>query len=453
MELGQALEVKRGDVVAFVGAGGKTTAMFRLARELAGQDWRVITTTTTRVAEEECASAPCALRLDEPPALPDSLPELLDQHRHVFLFTRRQPKIHKVRGVPPEWLDERLVLLLSHADALLIEADGARRLPLKAPRPHEPALPRLVTLVVPVAGLDALGQPLEESHIYGADILHRITGHPPGEPVTEPLIAALLSHPQLGLKNIPPEARVAPLLNKITNSNLYAARQIADDVLTNSRIERVLIGAVREPDPIVEARRRVSAVILAAGESRRMGRPKLLLPWGDGSTIIREVCRKVAASGVSEIILVTGYKREEVVSQIADLPVRVLYNPHYAEGEMLSSLQVGLKAIGKANHACLVVLGDQPAIELEIINRLLEAYYRGRGRIVAPFYRNQRGHPILIDKAFWQAIIELPEGAAPRDAIRASEDEIYHVEVNSDSVLRDIDTPEDYHRAQGTTGG
>ena len=120
---------------------------------------------------------------------------------------------------------------------------------------------------------------------------------------------------------------------------------------------------------------------------------------------------------------------------------------------MLSSLQVGLKAIGKANHACLVVLGDQPAIEPEIINRLMEAYYRGRGRIVAPFYRNQRGHPILIDKAFWQAIIELPEGAAPRDAIRASEDEIYHVEVNSDSVLRDIDTPEDYHRAQGTTGG
>jgi molybdenum cofactor cytidylyltransferase len=119
---------------------------------------------------------------------------------------------------------------------------------------------------------------------------------------------------------------------------------------------------------------------------------------------------------------------------------------------MISSLLVGLDALGEDCDACLVVLGDQPGIEVSVIEGVLAAYFEGRGKIVAPRYRGQRGHPILFDRALWAALRALPEGGAPRDVLRAHPDDLYHLEVESDSVLLDVDTPADYRRARGDQG-
>ncbi|MEJ2150050.1 MAG: selenium cofactor biosynthesis protein YqeC, partial [Chloroflexota bacterium] len=361
MNLAEALEIRRGEVVSLVGAGGKTSAMFRLAGELVAVGWRVITTTTTRVAANEPDYAPHALALGDAPSLPDSLPALLERHRHVFLYRHLNPEEGKAIGLDPAWLDDNLAPLPG-VDAILIEADGARRLPFKAPRAHEPPIPASTSLLVPVAGLDALGQPLDDAHVVGAAVIRETLG-PSAEWVTADLMADVLNHPTLGLKNAPPGARIIPLLNKATPDRLPAAAQIADQLLGEPRIARVLIGAVREEPPVWQARRRVGAVVLAAGQSRRMGAPKLLLPWGDGSTIIRQVCGQVAAaSGLGEVIVVAGRWRAEIEAQVADLPLRVVDNPRHAEGEMISSLLVGLDALGEDCDACLVVLGDQPGI-------------------------------------------------------------------------------------------
>ncbi len=448
MKLADALAIRPGEVVAFVGAGGKTSAMFRLAAELAAQGLRVLTTTTTRIGQDELTFAPTHVALGERLRVPRSLANLLGAHRHVFVYTRLEEESRKVRGVTPAWLDEHLTRLPS-LDVLLVEADGSRRLPLKAPLPHEPAIPASARIVVPVVGLDVLGQPLDDEHIYGAEQIHNLTGHPLGAPITPEAVAAALLHPRIGFKNAPPGARVVPLLNKVTPETLPQARAIAYRVLTDLHVERVLIGAVQDDDPVREVRKRVGAVILAAGESKRMGKPKLLLPWGKRSTVIREVCQRVAAcSGLYEIVVVTGRLQAEIRQQVADLPVRVVYNPAYALGEILSSLKVGLGVIWQTSDAALVVLGDQPFLQQEIVHELLLAYAEGRGRIVVPTYEGQRGHPLIIDHTFWQAILELPPGAAPRDLLRKHEDEVYTLPVNTDSVLRDIDTPEDYHRAR-----
>jgi molybdenum cofactor cytidylyltransferase len=444
MNLSQALEVKSGDIVVFVGAGGKTHAMFRLATELSEQGARVITTTTTRIAQDELGLAPQAVRPKRGTSLSEWLPSQLEQHRHVFLFTRLE-RNHKVRGLRANWLDENLAQNLSF-DALLVEADGSRRLPMKAPFSHEPPIPASATVVVPVVGLDALGQPLDSDHIYGAYCIQRTIGYKLGKPVTPELVAATLLHPKLGLKNIPPDARIVPLLNKATLENLPTARQIAAYLLSDLNVERVMIGAVMEADPVLEVHRRVGAVILAAGQSQRMGRPKLLLPWGKSSTIIRQVCQQVLACRPYETIVVTGELKDAIQAQIADLPVRVIHNPFAAEGEMLSSLQVGLQTIWRTSDACLVVLGDQPTIEQDVITQVLLAYARGYGQIVVPIYRKRRGHPLIIDRSFWQAIMELPQGAAPRDMLRANQHALYELPVNTPSVLDDIDTPEDYNR-------
>ncbi len=450
MKLVDALDIRPGEVVAFVGAGGKTSAMFRLATELAERGLRVLTTTTTRIAQDELSLAPTHMALGDRLRVPRSLAGLLEAHRHVFIYTRLEEN-RKVRGVTPAWLDEHI----AHEpflDVLLVEADGSRRLPLKAPLPHEPAIPASAGVIVPVVGLDVLGQPLDEEHVYGAEQIHDLLGHPSGAPVTPALVAAALLHPRIALKNVPPVARVAPLLNKAAPEVLPQAREIARRVLTDLHIERVLIGVVQDDDPVREVRRRVGAVILAAGESTRMGKPKLLLSWGKRSTIIRQVCEQVVACGLYEVVVVAGRLQAEIRREVADLPVRIVYNPVYAQGEILSSLKVGLAALWRTSDAALVVLGDQPFVQQEVICDLLQAYAEGRGRIVAPIYNGQRGHPLIIDRAFWEAVLELPADAAPRDLLRRHESEIYSLPVNTDTVLRDIDTPEDYRRERERSG-
>lgn len=445
MNLVEALQVRPGDVISFVGAGGKTTAMFNLATQLAKQGWRVITTTTTRIAQDEMRAAPQQVGFGHGMRLPESLPAQIEQHHHIFVFTKLEND-NKVKGVRPEWLDQNLAAA-SYLDVLIVEADGSRRLPMKAPLSHEPPIPASTTIVVPVVGIDALGQPLDEDHIYGADIISRLTGHPPKEPVTPELIAASIMHPQIGLKNVPQRARVVPLINKVTPETLATARKIACYMLSDLNIDRVVLAALQNPVPVIEVRRRIGAVIMAAGESRRMGEPKLLMPW-EQKTIIRQVAEQVTAlPDVYETVVISGRWDAQIRAQLADLPLRVVFNPDYETGEMASSLKVAIESLWHSSDACLIVLGDQPMIRQQTIRDVILAYSQGKAPIVAPSFENRRGHPILIDRAFWPALLDLPPNGAPRDVIRANEDQIFHLLVDNDSILKDIDTPEDYRRA------
>ncbi len=448
MNFAEAIGIRRGEVAAFVGAGGKTTAMFRLAGELAGQGMRVVTTTTTRLARHEMDNAPSHLEVGGAQNPPDALPELLEQHRHVLVFTRPEGT-DKVHGVGEAWLDAHLAPLPA-IDALLVEADGSRRLPLKAPYTHEPAMPTTATVVIAVVGLGALGQPLDGDHVYGAELIQARLGLAPRAPITAEVIAAVLADPAMGLKAIPPSARALALLNGVTPVTLPQARAIARRLLAGTRIERVIIGAMEEADPVWEVRRRVGAVILAAGQSERMGQPKLLLPWGAGRTIIRQVAGQVAANeDLRPIVAVTGQWHDEITRQLSGLPLKIIHNPRYAQGEMLSSLQAGLDALQESQcDACLVALGDQPGTEQGVISAVLDAYAQGRGRIVAPTFLGQRGHPVLFDRVFWEALRALPQGAAPRDVLRAYPDEVCELPVETPAVLQDIDTPEDYRKAK-----
>ncbi len=447
MKLVNALNIRSRDVVSLVGAGGKTSTMFGLAAELSEQGAVVFATTTTRIALQELALAPHTVELGSELLLPSSLEEELTRQRTLFFYSTLDADSGKVRGVSPEWVDNYLSSL-PFWDYLIIEADGSRQLPMKAPLVHEPNLPATTTLLVPIVGMSALGQPLDEEHIYGADKIVQMMGYPPGSPVTPQLMAAVLMHPALGLKYRPRGARVVPMITQISRDTVNSARNIADAVLTDLTIDRVLLGSGDTAEPIIETRKRIGAVILAAGESRRMGEPKMLLPWGN-STIIRHVCEQVLACGLYEVVIVAGSRYEEIRNLISDLPVRVVFNPAYADGEMRSSLQIGLQSLWYSSDACMIVLGDQPAIQQEVMRSVLTIYHEGNGRIIAPSYDHQRGHPVLIDHAFWQEIMDLEPGKAPRDFIRAHNSEIYHLLVDTATVLSDIDTPDDYQRAVG----
>ncbi len=450
-----ALAVRRREVVSFVGAGGKTTAMLGLAGALAAEGWRVVTTTTTHLGREESSLAPRHLRSSSPVDLTDELLAGLSAGRHVLVTGPPVEGGSRWGGVPSEWVGQ--VGSLPEVDAVLVEADGARGMPFKAPADHEPVVPQVTTLLVPVVGVDALGKTVQEA-AHRPERVWALTGLGPGDLITAGAVAAVLAHPAGGLKGCPPQARVRVLVNKVaTEAELAAAREMARRLLGTGGVGRpseercvsaVLIGAVGVDGTVLEVRRRVAAVVLAAGSSSRMEGevPKQLLPWGD-SIVIRQVVGTLAGCSLASIRVVTGHLGDRVRQGLDGTPAQLIHNPDYAAGEMLSSLQVGVRALGDEVGACLVVLADQPWLQGEVVEALLEAYAAGPAGIVAPAYQGRRGHPVLIDRRYWAELLALERGLAPRDLLSRHAADTRLVPVQTDLVLRDMDTLEEYHRA------
>lgn len=176
-----------------------------------------------------------------------------------------------------------------------------------------------------------------------------------------------------------------------------------------------------------------------------MGRPKMVLPWGK-STIIAHVVGKLVAAGLDEILVISGGTHDELVNALAGLPVRIIYHPGYAESEMVDSLMLGLTKASHEAEAALIVLGDQPQIQLETIQSVLGAYHRSKSLLVVPSFQHHRGHPWLIDRCLWPDVIGIQKPRTLRHFLNANASDILYVEIPNDTILRDLDTPEDYER-------
>jgi molybdenum cofactor cytidylyltransferase len=156
-------------------------------------------------------------------------------------------------------------------------------------------------------------------------------------------------------------------------------------------------------------------------------------------TIVTEI---VACEAVHDIVVITGHEADRVAACLKEYPARCTFNPAYAQAEMLVSIQTGLRALPKTIEAALIVLGDQPRLRRDIVQRVIDA--SEPDRLIIPSFQMKRGHPILIPRSVWPSILALPPEASLRDVIRANADHIRYVTFEDDSVLLDIDTPEDY---------
>jgi molybdenum cofactor cytidylyltransferase len=190
--------------------------------------------------------------------------------------------------------------------------------------------------------------------------------------------------------------------------------------------------------------KRIGVIILAAGLSSRMGDFKILLPWIDNKPILTHVVSKYIALNINPIIIVTGRDAERVQETVAGLPVKCVHNPNYATGEILSSVKIGLQAMPDDVVATFINPADMPRIPQSIIETMQASCQPQQ--IIAPRYQGQRGHPILLDKTFWQAMINLPTDGAPRDVIKANRQYVHFIDTEDDGVIIDIDTPETYQR-------
>ncbi|WP_322807904.1 nucleotidyltransferase family protein [Thermanaerothrix sp.] len=197
----------------------------------------------------------------------------------------------------------------------------------------------------------------------------------------------------------------------------------------------------------METRDKIGAVVLAAGLSRRMGAPKLLLPWGERK-VLEHVIVTLWEAGIKNIEVVTGGYREQVENllRVLPFPIQWVHNPEFAEGEMISSLKVGLKHLPQHLEAALIVLGDQPQISQDIITQLVKRYAERKSMLVVPSYQMRRGHPWLVDRRLWAELLALPAERTLRDFLSLHAEKIDYLVVDTPSVVQDLDTPEDYEQ-------
>lgn len=186
----------------------------------------------------------------------------------------------------------------------------------------------------------------------------------------------------------------------------------------------------------------IAALILAAGQSRRMGQPKMSLPWGE-TTVLEKVIATFKAADVNDILVVTGGDRERVEALVRD-SARTIFNPDYAEAEMLSSVQVGLAEMKPDTEATLIGLGDQPQVQERSVRAVLDGFRKSGASLIVPSYRMRRGHPWLVTRPHWDEILRMRSPASLRKFLNQHADEIHYVEIGNSSILQDLDTPEDY---------
>lgn len=192
---------------------------------------------------------------------------------------------------------------------------------------------------------------------------------------------------------------------------------------------------------------RVSAVILAAGTSQRMGQAKQLLPLGE-STLLAQTIENVRSAALDEIILVLGSHAETIERQLPHPlleRIKIVLNQSYGQG-MASSLHAGLSAVDRDSSAALIVLGDQPFVRPQTLDQIVQEHRRSRAKIAIPVYQGQRGNPVLLDRSLFAEAMALEGDVGCRAIFSRHLEEIVNVEVEDNGVLLDIDDPGDYQR-------
>ncbi len=241
--LAGALGIAVGDVVAFTGGGGKTSAILCLAEELRRSGMSVLATTTTLVGERLTSVLP-TLTMDGAPAERDIFPELESHLRRNGATLLVQPvDRNKYAGPPPELLGR--IIASAIADVTLIEADGARQRPLKAPANHEPVVPSGTTILVPMAGLDALGSPVSAPAVHRPELMLKISSE---RTVTPALVANIVASPVGGMKGMPAGARLRPILNKMCSVDHSEALSTIDslDAKLPASVDRIVLADILE---------------------------------------------------------------------------------------------------------------------------------------------------------------------------------------------------------------
>lgn len=442
VSLAQALRVHSSRTVAFVGSGGKTTAMFQLARQLPPP---VIVTATSHLGAWQTQFADLHVMLHTSA----TLEKMQHSLKGIILITGELDgeRTRPINDSLLRWLRE---FCGNRSIPLLIEADGSRSKPLKGWAEHEPPIPSFVELVVQVLGLAGLGKPLHSEYVHRAEIFSKLSGLKPNERITPEAILRVIAHQEGGLKNIPPSARRVVLVNQADTDGLQStARGLAQALL--QAYDSAIISSLAQ-EKIFAVYERIAGIILAAGGSTRFGRPKQLLDW-KGQPFVRAVARTALDAGLTPVIVVTGAHAEQISSALTGLNIRIIHNEDWESGQG-SSIRAGITSLisptppprsrQEQPGGSIFLLTDQPQITSSILRALAEKHAEGLYPIVAPMVMDQRANPVLFDRATFDDLMELAGDVGGRAIFHKHR--VEYLPWHDDRLLLDVDTPEMYQR-------
>jgi len=423
--------------LSIVGAGGKSTALFQLAHQFVGRSKAAaIVTATTHLGTWQTANAGQHIVARDI----QSLARIFDSDpRGVIVITgeKKDDRYSPIDEPLLEWLHEKTS---AQRLPLLIEADGSRARPLKAPEIHEPPIPEFTDLVLVVAGLNGIGKPLTDEHVHRAKIFSRL-GHLPFNAIITPeSISRVLTHPQGGLKNIPQTARRVVLLNQADTPELKSiGGAMARDLLDH--FGTVIVGSLQKPE--MQTFETTAGIILAAGESTRFGSPKQLLDW-HGKPFVRHIAETALGARLRPVVVVTGSHAAAVQAALRGLQVEIAHNPEYQQGQS-TSIRKGVSVLPRNTGAAIFLLSDQPQITIAVICALSETHSHGLPAILAPLIREERrANPVLFDRLAFSDLMALTGDVGGRALF--SKYKVEYVPWHEENLLLDVDKPEDYQR-------
>jgi molybdenum cofactor cytidylyltransferase len=234
-------------------------------------------------------------------------------------------------------------------------------------------------------------------------------------------------------------------------NRLLAGIEVTPQDVTGMGVGGLLMEIVSRPQPREPAESggsAVAAIILAAGQARRMGGPNKLLARFDGEPLVRRVAQAALKSEADPVIVVTGHKADDIGEALAGLKVQIVHNPDFAEG-LATSLKAGLGQVPEHAAGALVILADMPAVTAEIMDRLIAVFRRGEGpAIVLPTIEGKRGNPVLWSRAFFPELASVSGDTGARHILGAHEEAVERVEIGPAAGL-DVDTPEALAAAGG----
>jgi molybdenum cofactor cytidylyltransferase len=419
------------EVISFVGAGGKTTALFQLARKIAAGSSTLVTA-TTHLGVWEIPLADHHIVISNPSDL--QLPT-----GGVTLVTGKveDDKTKPVDEITLNWLRE---ISKSRHTSLLIEADGSRQKPLKAPAGHEPPIPDFTDTVVIVAGLSALGRPLSDDYVHRAEIFSQLSGLSINQTITSGAIIHMLTHPQGGLKNILPHARRIIFLNQADTPELQSiggrmARELLD------HFDAIIVGSLESAR--LQRFEHTAGIILAAGEATRFGAPKQLLDW-KGKPFVRHVAETALQARLWPVLVVTGFHAAEVESALSGLPVTIVHNPEYQQGQS-ASIRAGVASLSSKAGSAIFLLADQPQIPVDVIRALVESHGQNMQAILAPLVlEERRANPVLFDRDTFPDLMQLTGHIGGRGIF--DKHRVEYLPWHDDILLLDVDKPQDYQK-------